>query len=55
MQNLSIIPLNQRTAFGWYDLHLPASEFRGQLGEEVGGRPGASVWQRAGVMVGQSG
>lgn len=36
-----------------YDVHLPASEFRGQLGEEVGGCPGAGVWQRAGVMVGQ--
>lgn len=37
------------------DVHLPASEFRGQLGEEVGGCPGAGVWQRAGVMVGQGG
>ena len=36
-------------------MHVPASEFRGQLGEEVGGRPGAGVWQRAGVMVGQGG
>lgn len=36
-------------------MHLPASEFRGQLGEEVGGRPGAGVGQRAGFMVGQCG
>lgn len=36
-------------------VHLPASEFRGQLGEEVGGCPGAGVGQRAGVMVGQGG
>lgn len=36
-------------------VHLPAREFRGQLGEEVGGCPGAGMWQRAGVMVGQGG
>ncbi len=36
-------------------VHLPASEFRGQLGEEVGGCPGASMGKRAGVMVGQGG
>lgn len=34
---------------------LPASEFRGQLGEEVGGGPGAGMGQWAGVMVRQSG
>lgn len=36
-------------------VHLPASEFGGQLGEEVGGRPGAGVGQRAGVMMRQGG
>lgn len=34
---------------------LPASEFWGQLGKEVGGGPGAGVWQGAGFVVGQSG
>lgn len=34
---------------------LPASEFRGQLGEEVGGGPGAGMGQWAGVVVRQSG
>lgn len=36
-------------------VHLPASEFRGQLGEEVGGCPGAGVGQGAGIVMGQSG
>lgn len=36
-------------------LYLPASEFGGQLGEEVGGGPGAGVGQRAGFMVWQGG
>lgn len=35
------------------DMHLPASQFWGQLGEEVGGCPGAGMWQRASVMVRQ--
>lgn len=34
---------------------LPASEFWGQLGKEVGGGPGAGMWQGAGFVVGQSG
>lgn len=34
---------------------LPAREFRGQLGEEVGGGPGAGVGQWAGIVVRQGG
>lgn len=36
-------------------VYLPASEFWGQLGEEVGRCPGASMRQRAGVVMGQGG
>lgn len=31
-------------------LLLPAGEFGGQLGEQVGGRAAARVWQRAGIV-----
>lgn len=50
---LSYIP--SLLALWWCHMHLPASEFGCQFGEEIGSCPAAAMGQRAGVMMRQGG
>lgn len=59
-ENLSYVWCSEATVkpaswWWWWSVYLPASEFRGQLGEEVGGCPGADMGQGASLMMGQGG